>query len=64
MFRAMEVQDLSSAVFNDKETVESSKAERGNRKEVEGDNDFAVVVQKRSHRFALPASYRRLKRRR
>ena len=53
MFRAIEVQNSSSAVFNDKERVESSKAQRGNRKEVEGDDDFAVVVQKRQPSFRL-----------
>jgi hypothetical protein len=50
---AIEVQNSSSAVFNDKERVERSKAQRGNRKEVEGGDDLAVVVQKRQSSFRL-----------
>ena len=47
MFGAIEVQNSSSAAFNDKEAVESSKVQRRNRKEVEGGDHLAVVVQKR-----------------
>lgn len=53
IFGAVEVQNSSSAVFNDKERVESSKVQRGNRKEVEGSDDLAVVVQKRQPSFRL-----------
>ena len=53
MFRAIEVQNSSSAVFNGKERVERSKVQRGNRKEVEGGDDLAVVVQKRQPLFRL-----------
>lgn len=64
MLRAIEVQNSSSAVFNDKETVESSKAQRGNRKEVEGDDDLAVVVQKGQPSFRLALVVSALMRRR
>ena len=53
MFRAIEVQNSSSAVFNDKEAVERPKVQRGNRKEVEGGDDLAVVIQKRQPSFRL-----------
>ncbi len=53
MFRAIEVQNSSSAVFNDKEAVERTKVQRGNRKEVEGGGNLAVVIQKRQPSFRL-----------
>jgi hypothetical protein len=53
MFGAIEVQNSSSAVFNDKEAVERLERQRGNRKEVEGPDDLTVVVQKRQPLFRL-----------
>src|SRR5258705_3951217 len=55
MFGAVKVQNASSSVFNHKEAVECSKVQRGNRKEVEGGEELAMVVQKRrpSLRFAF-----------
>ena len=53
MFGAIEVQNASSAVFNDKERVERSKVQRWNRKEIEGRDDLAVIIQKRSPSFGL-----------
>jgi hypothetical protein len=53
MFRAVEVQNSSSSVFNDKERVERSKVQRGNRKEFEGGDDLAVVVQKPQPSFRI-----------
>jgi hypothetical protein len=53
MFGAIEVQNSSSAVFNDKEAVERLERQRGNRKEVEGRDDLTVVVQKRQPLFRL-----------
>ena len=53
MFRAVEVQNSSSAVFNEKEAVKRSKVQRWNRKEVEGGDDLAVIVQKRQPSFCL-----------
>ena len=55
MCRAVQVQDSSPAVFNNKEAVDYSKVERGNGEEVEGGDDLPVIVQERepSFRFAL-----------
>jgi len=64
MLRAIEVKNASSTVFNDKERVERSKVERGNRKEVKGSEDLAVVIQKGQPSFRLALVIRRLMRRR
>ena len=45
MFRAVEVQNSSPAVFNDEEAIKSSELQCGNREEVEGGDDLAMVVE-------------------
>ena len=45
MFRAVEVQNSSPAVFNGEEAIKSSELQCGNREEVEGGDDLAMVVE-------------------
>jgi hypothetical protein len=45
MFRAVEVQNSSPAVFDDEEAIKSSELQCGNREEVEGGDDLAMVVE-------------------
>jgi hypothetical protein len=45
MFRAVEVQNSSAAVFDDEEAIKSSELQCGNREEVEGGDDLAMVVE-------------------
>ena len=45
MFRAVEVQNSSPAVFDDEEAIKSSELQCGNREEVEGGDDLAMIVE-------------------
>src|SRR5688572_3808001 len=58
MRRAIEVQNSSPTVLDDKEAVECTKPQRGNCEKVEGGDYLAVVVQKRPPplRFAFVMS--------
>jgi hypothetical protein len=53
MFRAVEVQNSSPTVFNDEEAIKSSELQYGNREEVEGGDDLAMVVEQREPPLSL-----------
>jgi hypothetical protein len=42
----IEVEDTSATMLDNKEAVKCTKGQAGNRKEIEGGDDFAVVVEK------------------
>ena len=48
----VEMQDSSSAVLNDKQTVQELKSDRRNGKEIERDDYFTMVVEKRQPTLA------------
>jgi hypothetical protein len=58
MFRAIEVQNSSSAMFNDKEAVERSKFSVGTVKKSKAAMTSRWLLRNASHRFALPSSDR------
>jgi len=43
--RDIEVQDLTTGVLDHEEAVQQLKVDRRNRKEVDGDNGFSVILQ-------------------
>jgi len=49
--RDIEVQDLTPGVLDHEEAVQQLKGDRRNREEVEGDNRFSVILQKRQPLF-------------
>src|SRR3954466_7458040 len=57
MFRAVEVQNSSPAVFDEEEAIKSSELQYGNRKEVEGGDNLAMVVEECEPRLALFLSH-------
>ena len=47
------MQDLATTVLDDEETVKNPESQRGHGEEVEGRDDFPVIVRKVSQRFAF-----------
>jgi hypothetical protein len=49
--RDIEVQDPTTGVLDHEEAIQQLKLDRRNREEVEGDNRFSVILQKRQPTF-------------